>query len=396
MLLSSIAPIALFLHSGRRGERWALGWGAFLMVAGFVLHRADVGGISHIAITGRIYVPAPTEVAVSLGIVSALGLVFLFFVEHLKVWEEPPAAVDHFTPAVVDPVSSQFIGSPWLGGGQRAALATICGIVVGIGLVEVQVAARGQTEPRPVHPPRSVAAKATARPEGRGLAFAVVSPAVPATPSEVVSGDGTLLEDALLIDGGGEGRFVLFPHAAHRRRLGGEASCARCHHRNVPLDRATSCSHCHRDMYRWTDTFDHARHVEAHGQRRSCSVCHPDRRAARSRSGSRPCASCHLPTPPHVTRVVATGDGEPGLAPGYERAMHGLCLECHREQEKALPARDRYLSRCATCHRGGLAERGETSWRPPFVTVASRAAGSGRRSAASPRLPGEPPAEGSP
>ena len=92
-------------------------------MAGFVLHRANVGGISHIAVTGQVYVPAPTEVAVSLGIVSGLGLIFLFFVENLKVWEEPPAAADHFTPAAMDPVSSQYIGSPWLGEGQRAALA---------------------------------------------------------------------------------------------------------------------------------------------------------------------------------------------------------------------------------------------------------------------------------
>ncbi len=123
MLLSTIAPVALFLRSRTDDGRWAIAWGAFLMLAGFVLHRANVAGISHIAITGQVYIPAPTEVAVSLGVVSGLGLIFLFFVENLKVWEEPPDVSDHFTPAAVDPVSSQYIGSPWLGEGQRAALA---------------------------------------------------------------------------------------------------------------------------------------------------------------------------------------------------------------------------------------------------------------------------------
>jgi hypothetical protein len=52
--------------------------------------------------------------------------------------------------------------------------------------------------------------------------------------------------------------------------------------------------------------------------------------------------------------VRATREGEPGLAPGYQRAMHGLCLGCHREQERKLAAADLYLSRCATCHRDGL------------------------------------------
>jgi len=377
MLLSTILPVALFLRSRAGDGRWAIAWGSFLMLAGFVLHRADVGGISHIAVTGQVYVPALTEVAVSLGIVSGLGLIFLFFVENLKVWEEPPEPSDHFTPAAVDPVSSQYFGSPWLGEGQRAALAVICGVVVGIGLLELQIATRQQTEARPIDPPRSVAVEVSPGTDGRGHSFAVVSPTAATAMTEALTGDARL-QDAILIDSGGEGRFVLFPHAAHQRRLGAEASCAQCHHRNVPLDRATSCSHCHRDMYRWTDTFDHARHVVAHDQSRSCTVCHADRRAARSRSGSRPCASCHMPTPPHATRVRVTRDGAPGMAPGYERAMHGLCESCHREQEKDLAATDRSLSRCSACHRNEFASDTEMRQRSPFAVVA--AGGPGRAS----------------
>jgi Class III cytochrome C family len=161
------------------------------------------------------------------------------------------------------------------------------------------------------------------------------------------------IEDALLM-GDTRGRFVLFPHLAHQRRLGGEASCSRCHHRNVPLDRATSCARCHRDMYRQTDTFDHARHEAANGGRRSCVVCHTDRSAPRTRTASKACASCHHPTPEDEARVRAAPGGEPGVAPGYEKAMHGLCLGCHREKEKALAAVDRHLSRCTTCHRPEL------------------------------------------
>jgi Ni/Fe-hydrogenase subunit HybB-like protein len=345
MLLSTVAPVALFLRARRADERWAVAWGSFLMVAGFVLHRADVGGISHIAVTGRVYVPALTEVVVSVGIVSGLGLIFLFFVENLRVWEEPPPAHDHFTPAAIDPVSSQYVGSPWLGEGQRAALALICGVVVGTGLVEAQVSARERSAARPIHPPRSVAAEAVPRPDGPGHAFVVLSAAASA---------GASAQDALLIDSGGRGRFVLFPHVAHQRRLGGEASCSLCHHRNVPLDRATSCARCHRDMYRGTDTFDHSRHEAANGGHRSCVVCHADRSAPRTRTGSKACASCHPPTPQSDTRVRAATDGVPGVAPGYEKAMHGLCLGCHREKESALAAADRHLGRCTTCHRPGL------------------------------------------
>jgi hypothetical protein len=62
------------------------------------------------------------------------------------------------------------------------------------------------------------------------------------------------------------------------------------------------------------------------------------------------------------------------MAPGYERAMHGLCESCHREQEKALTATERYLSRCAACHRNEFADDAEMRARPPFAIVA---AGSG-------------------
>jgi hypothetical protein len=270
----------------------------------------------------------------------------------------------------MDPVSFQYIGSPWLGGVQRAALAVICGVVVGLALVELQIESRQRSAARPIHPPRSAAVRVTPAPEGRGHVFEVVSPTVPAAMSEAVAGEG-LLQDAILIDSGGEGRFVLFPHVAHQRRLGGEASCASCHHRNVPLDRATSCSHCHRDMYRWTDTFDHARHVSAHDDSLSCTVCHQDRSAARTRAESRACASCHHATPARLTRVRVTRKAEPGRAPGYEKAMHGLCLSCHREEEKEVAVTDRHLSRCTTCHRNEFASDSEMRRRAPLDLVAA-------------------------
>jgi Ni/Fe-hydrogenase subunit HybB-like protein len=371
MLLSTIVPTGLFLRARAGDGRWAVAWGAFLMAGGFVLHRADVGGISQIAVTGQVYVPALTEVAISLGVVSALALVFLFFVERLKVWEEPPGAPDHFTPPAVDPVSRQFVGAPWLGGGQRAALALVCGMVLGLALVQAQVETRQRTARRPVRPPRSVAVQAVARPDGQGHVFAILAPPAAAAPA-AASGPAPegRVEDAILLGSGGEAGPVLFPHAAHQRRLGGEASCVRCHHLNVPLDRATSCVHCHRDLYRWTDTFDHGRHISAGGGSPSCRVCHPDRGAPRSRTASRPCASCHPPAAPGTTLVRVTRAGAPGMAPGYVRAMHGLCIGCHREEERATAAAERHLSRCQTCHREQALEDPSRLWRAPSGSVA--------------------------
>jgi hypothetical protein len=126
-------------------------------------------------------------------------------------------------------------------------------------------------------------------------------------------------------------------------------------------------------MYRSTDTFDHARHVTAHGESLSCALCHRDRQAARTRAGSKACASCHQPTPPHRTRVRVTREAAPGLAPGYEKAMHGLCLGCHRQEERDIAVADQYLSRCASCHRNEFASDAEMRRRAPFAVVAAAA-----------------------
>jgi hypothetical protein len=40
-----------------------------------------------------------------------------------------------------------------------------------------------------------------------------------------------------------------------------------------------------------------------------------------------------------------------GLAAGYRDAMHGLCLECHRQQVAESAAEAPFLDRCDCCHR---------------------------------------------
>jgi len=351
--MSTIAPILLFSLPQTRGRPWAIGWGAVLTVAGFILHRADVGGISHIAVTGEAYVPALSEVAISLGVVSLMGVIFLFFVEHLQVWEEKPAAGDHFTAPAYDSLTSMYIGSPWFGGGQRAVLAWIFGAVFGLILMEGQLAWRQDPQARPVQPPRTIQATATANVQTPGHVFRLAS----ASGENLVQ--GTNVQNALLVHSGGAGGFVLFPHGAHQERLGGQASCNQCHHRNVPLDNGTSCVRCHRDMYRVTDIFDHSRHVKAHGQKQSCAVCHVDPGAAKDRAGSKACDTCHQPVGRNAVFLDPPRDQEPGMAPGYKKAMHELCITCHLVKEKEIGVEEPYLSLCTNCHRGEFADEVE-------------------------------------
>jgi hypothetical protein len=312
--------------------------GALLAVAGFILHRADVGGITHIPVTGDAYLPALTELIASLGVVSGIALVFLFCLERFPVWEEKVALPEHFTPPVQDPVTRTYFGGPWFGRMHMHALGWVCGVVLGVIVLELTVTGAGAPRPRPVRPVRQVMAE---RPE-------------------------------MLIDGDRRGTFVMFAHADHAKRLGGDNSCGLCHHRNLPLDRATGCTECHADMYRATDTYDHEQHVAALDGNRSCERCHLDPSAPKTRAGSLACAECHAADASANSRVRASLDLPQGVAPGYRAAMHGLCVDCHlhHEAEQAVPEPN--LSRCAACHRGHSPEGEEMRVREGWSLARNR------------------------
>ncbi|MEW6337054.1 MAG: NrfD/PsrC family molybdoenzyme membrane anchor subunit [Acidobacteriota bacterium] len=342
LAVSAVVPALLFALPSVRRSRRALGIGAFLSVMGFVLYRVNAGGLSHILSTGEGYLPALTELVMSLGVVSAMALVFLFFVEHLRVWEHPPETPGHFRVAVTDPVSSVRVRAPWLGGTRRAAFAWALGGVLGLALLEAQVAHRSSPRPYPVSQPRSITA---------ALVEKTADARSPSSPATVVPADFTGgARAAMLIDGDDDGDGVLFIHDAHRDRLGGEpGSCHRCHHRNRRGDRATSCVTCHRDMYAVTDTFDHERHVTAHAGNQGCRRCHQDPRAGKDRAGSAPCDSCHRQEFRPESGIKPASDLNSGKAAAYRDAMHGLCVECHRSEDARRGDGPR-RSRCTYCH----------------------------------------------
>jgi Ni/Fe-hydrogenase subunit HybB-like protein len=341
VLVSVIVPELLFNLPSTRRNRRALATGASMVVAGFVLNRATVAGIADVPMTGSSYVPALSEIAVSLSIVAAMALVFLFFVERLKVWEEPPERADHFRTAIVEPASTVRIRAPWLGGAQRAGLGWVAGVLVALAMFEMGSANGAEPRPTPVQGPEAVRVVRITAPGGAAHRFVLATSTVP---------NSATVETALIIDGDRDGRFTVFEHARHQQRLGGVASCELCHHLNAPLERGTSCARCHRDMYRTTDTFDHQRHAVALGGNTGCLRCHPAG-AAKTRAASTPCDDCHA-RDRSTTAVLATGDKlPPGIAPGYKEAMHGLCITCHARHEAAAQLQPPTLSRCPNCHR---------------------------------------------
>jgi Ni/Fe-hydrogenase subunit HybB-like protein len=317
LLVSAIIPAALLAQPAvRRSRRW-LGVAAVLGVTGFVMNRIDVGGLAMIATTGTRYAPSWMEVWISVGIVAAAALVYFFIAERFHLFHagpESPARFRYRAPEF-DPATLVVRPDPYAGGVTRYSLMTVLGAGVVLALLPQQSALAGLAIPRrPVTPP------------GYG--------------------------ERIVLDGDRAGEAVVFDHQKHVGREGGARSCARCHHLNLPGQEATGCARCHRDMQRATDIFDHRRHAARLGREAGCATCHTDDRAPKDQAHTKPCLDCH-------TRMVAAGatirPRHPpylGKAPGYEAAMHGLCIKCHEQRAHDPQVNKPTLAECATCHTG--------------------------------------------
>ena len=305
----AVLPIALMsvgrIRRSRAGQWTAAGLGVF----GVVLNRVNVGGLVHTGRGEALYIPAWTEFAVSAGVVAAAVLAFLFCVERFAIWHERPAdpAADPLTLPEFDRVGTTWLGVPAVADRTVYSLAFVVMASIGFALLPsaTAIASRG-IDPMPARGARGA--------------------------------------EILWIDGNVDGNGVAFPHDLHEEREGGRASCARCHHMNLPRDRASGCFECHRDMWQPADAFGHQRHASPEGGRLSCVTCHaPDR--PRSASTAKACARCHSDLVPAGAAIEV----KRYLAAGYVQAMHGLCISCHTRVMESRKKPD--LGRCATCHR---------------------------------------------
>jgi len=307
IVLILVIPISLLAIKKTRLSKAGLWLASLSGVLGMVLNRADIAGIMLVR-TGKLYIPTIYEVFISLGILSAAALVFLFCVERLKLWEtkwEDPLERSDALPEF-DRSSEVWLGSPRLAGRTIYSLIFIVSLAIGFAIISGdRIYSKG--------------VKDVAADKARG-------------------------SDILFIDGNRDTYGVNFNHAAHMKRRMAPDSCAICHHMNLPQDQNSLCSDCHHNMYTAYDAFRHDWHSDPSGGNIPCNQCHPAD-LPRSAAGVKPCADCHT----NLIPEQATIEIKQYMAPSYTDAMHGTCVSCHQAEANKDETKAN-LPLCGTCH----------------------------------------------
>jgi hypothetical protein len=246
--------------------------------------------------------PRWAEVVVGGGIASIAILFFLFVIERWSTWgrsHADPNAEGMKLPEF-HPVDTTWLGVPRVAARTTHSLVFILAAAVGFAFFGSPARSRGG-ETVPVH-------------QARG-------------------------GDLLRIDARLNGNAVVFSHTKHQEMAGGKDSCPSCHHMNLPGDRSTACSRCHRDLFLRSDAFRHDWHAAPAGAAKPCSECHPlgqDRRASTAAA----CSQCHKDLFPAGSTIPV----KQYMAPGYAEAMHRLCIGCHAQISEEM-------SSCVWCHK---------------------------------------------
>lgn len=352
MATSAIVPGVLLAIPAVRGSVRGLGATAVVGILGMIGYRFDVAIVAF-SQPGASYFPTWMEVAVSAGIVAGAMLVFIFFVEHLRVYEDeahagPPAGGAR--PATTGAWGR--LPAP-LALPRACSLAFVVGAAAALALLPGAALSGAAPRAVPAVAARAIEGAISPRVAAPGYRFAV---------ADLQAGDraGERRGWLLAIDGNRDGRLVLFPHDLHETALGDRQSCVACHHADLPFRRRTACAACHRDMYSRSDLFDHASHVSELEGRDSCVQCHTRDDGAKTRGRAAPCVRCHAEMLLQGSRVTPERSFD-GHVRSYLDAMHGLCIRCHQERMKTEPRKHPVdFALCRNCHRevsGGAIKR---------------------------------------
>jgi len=316
IFLQAVIPVALILIPRVRNSKSGLATAAAFAMLGLVMHRMDTGITGYVSWLGTPYWPSIPEIAFTLGIYAAGGLVFMFLAEYFDVfekvsWKRPEEELEGDLAPLWDYATHS---AP-----VRVSLLLVIAVPVAV-LLYSNSALKG---------------------------FPLVKRSVEA-PVAVDS-----QRHVLLIDGDRNGNGVIFPHEKHKKLAeeitGKTPACNTCHHLSKPMDKNTACYHCHTDMMLEKSIFNHRLHEKKLGGNKSCAACH-DLGKPESRANAKECASCHGENMGMEPREAGKMFNEKAV--GYENAMHAGCVKCHEEQASRYDKPRLY--ECATCHEHKL------------------------------------------
>jgi len=312
LMITAIIPAALLAVPSVRKSRAGQLSCALMVVIGFVLNRISVSGIATVRATGSDYFPSLMEISISLWVVSAAILVFLFFIENFKVWEsEAKQKTGHEVEPSFDGAAAVWNSETLFNSVKRYSLMFIIGAVLTFFMLPEDAINGASPVTSPVKGPR--------------------------------------ISDVFLIDGNRADMAVIFDHTNHKNVNGGDYSCVLCHHMNKPLSEYTSCSQCHTDMFTTVALFDHNLHQKNLGGNDACVKCHPDPEKPKIPEYITECEECHLNLRGSGSVIKISNETVKNYAPGYKDAMHGLCITCH--ESKAVELERPRMAECSTCHK---------------------------------------------
>jgi len=374
--LSAVIPIAFLLQRQYRWSKTAMFWIALTATVGITLNRVNVAGLATANLTKSFYFPAWTEWAVTLGILSACGLVLFFAVERLGLFQGvtkervieryPPGHLDHTDWAAL------YFGGQRFGEVSLYSLAFVVAAGLSFGLLSDDAIYGVSPVTTPTHGSRAVMAyKMPASEDEPGTVFRVGK-------ARGAGSERAVEAKVAMIDGNRNGDYVLFDHDGHTETLAEDGdpdtSCVLCHHMAKPFDEATECYECHADMYLTVDIFDHETHIGELGGNAGCGECHQNSGAPKTRQNSTECIQCHEGMRREGSRVQVVDSTRHYLAAGYMDAMHELCVTCHEERQPTLTIPNENFSRCTNCHQGLPSLRSDL-WRSTSMSIATYTTG---------------------
>ncbi|MCX8037527.1 MAG: Ni/Fe-hydrogenase cytochrome b subunit, partial [Candidatus Sumerlaeia bacterium] len=216
VLICAILPAALLAVRRIRSSIGGLAVCSAMVIAGMVLNRLSVCLLAFERPEGVTYFPTWMEFTITLGIVAAAMLAFLFLVEHLKVYsdaEKEEAPARRLPPVSYDPATLHRLTPESVAAPRRYSLVALTTAALAVVFLPEDVIFGPQPLPEPIHPPRTVEGYRIRRARGQAPQFALATAATKPT-------DAGRLQPLMMIDGNRNGRLVFFTHQNHIEECG--------------------------------------------------------------------------------------------------------------------------------------------------------------------------------